>query len=97
LGALPVGLSPATWWGKNKLQVTDKGDLTVGFRYKEHEIISVDGILKVLLIIAIANMTTVTKSMGPAPSAFVVVPLVGAFFVDLSNALIINLLLYWFG
>jgi ESS family glutamate:Na+ symporter len=46
---------------------------------------------------AIANMTAVTKSMGPAPSAFVVVPLVGAFFVDLSNALIINLLLYWFG
>lgn len=213
---------------KNNLQVTDKGDLTVGFRYKEHEIISVDGILKVLLIIAIAiglgshfndllaalglvlpdfvaclfagivltntipkvftrfdwpsgtrslalvsdvslglflsmslmslqlwmlvdlagpllvlmivqvllicaytifvvfrllganyeaavicsgyaglalgatptaiaNMTAVTKSMGPAPSAFVVVPLVGAFFVDLSNALIINLLLYWFG
>ena len=46
---------------------------------------------------AIANMTAVTKSLGPAPKAFVVVPLVGAFFIDLSNAMIINLLLAWFG
>ena len=46
---------------------------------------------------AIANMTAVTKSLGPAPRAFVVVPLVGAFFIDLANAMIINLLLYWFG
>jgi ESS family glutamate:Na+ symporter len=46
---------------------------------------------------AIANMTAVTKSLGPAPRAFVVVPLVGAFFIDLANALIINLLLLWFG
>lgn len=46
---------------------------------------------------AIANMTAVSKSMGPAPGAFIIVPLVGAFFVDLSNALVINLLLYWFG
>jgi glutamate:Na+ symporter, ESS family len=46
---------------------------------------------------AIANMTAVTKSLGPAPRAFVVVPLVGAFFIDLSNAMIINLLLGIFG
>ena len=46
---------------------------------------------------AIANMTAVTKSLGPAPRAFVVVPLVGAFFIDLSNAVIINVLLEWFG
>lgn len=46
---------------------------------------------------AIANMTAVTKALGPAPRAFVVVPLVGAFFIDLSNALIINALLAWFG
>lgn len=46
---------------------------------------------------AIANMTAVTKSMGPAPRAFVVVPLVGAFFIDLANAMIINTLLAWFG
>lgn len=46
---------------------------------------------------AIANMTAVTKSLGPAPRAFVVVPLVGAFFIDLANAMVINLLLHWFG
>jgi ESS family glutamate:Na+ symporter len=46
---------------------------------------------------AIANMTAVTKSMGPAPRAFIVVPLVGAFFIDLSNAMIINGLLSVFG
>jgi ESS family glutamate:Na+ symporter len=46
---------------------------------------------------AIANMTAVTKSLGPAPRAFVVVPLVGAFFIDLSNALVINTLLGFFG
>ena len=41
---------------------------------------------------AIANMTAVTKSLGPAPRAFIVVPLVGAFFIDLTNAMVINLL-----
>ncbi|GHD15938.1 sodium/glutamate symporter [Halioglobus japonicus] len=46
---------------------------------------------------AIANMTAVTKSLGPAPRAFIVVPLVGAFFIDLCNAMVINLLLSWFG
>ena len=46
---------------------------------------------------AIANMTAVTKALGAAPRAFVVVPLVGAFFIDLSNAMVINLLLKWFG
>jgi ESS family glutamate:Na+ symporter len=46
---------------------------------------------------AIANMTAVTKSLGPAPRAFIVVPLVGAFFIDLSNAVIINFLLSIFG
>ncbi len=46
---------------------------------------------------AIANMTAVTKSLGPAPRAFVVVPLVGAFFIDLSNAVVINVLLGLFG
>ena len=46
---------------------------------------------------AIANMTAVSKSLGPAPRAFVIVPLVGAFFIDLANAMIINLLLFVFG
>ncbi|MEM8581847.1 MAG: sodium/glutamate symporter, partial [Pseudomonadota bacterium] len=39
---------------------------------------------------AIANMTSVTKSYGPAPLAFIVLPLVSAFFVDLANAFVIR-------
>ena len=42
---------------------------------------------------AIANMTAVTKSHGAAPLAFIVLPLVGAFFVDISNAFIIQFFL----
>lgn len=41
---------------------------------------------------AIANMTAVTKRYGPSPIAFVVLPLVSAFFVDLANAVIIQLI-----
>ena len=41
---------------------------------------------------AIANMTAGTKSLGPAPRALIVVPLVGACFIDLTNAMVINLL-----
>jgi len=40
---------------------------------------------------AIANMSAVTKHYGPAPLAFIVLPMVSAFFVDLANALIIRL------
>lgn len=39
---------------------------------------------------AIANMTAVTKRYGPSPIAFVVLPLVSAFFVDIANAIIIQ-------
>lgn len=39
---------------------------------------------------AIANMTAVTKTHGPAPTAFIILPLVGAFFVDITNALVIQ-------
>ncbi|MCG8692647.1 MAG: sodium/glutamate symporter [Minwuiales bacterium] len=42
---------------------------------------------------AIANMTAVTKTHGPAPTAFIILPLVGAFFVDITNALVIQLFL----
>ncbi len=42
---------------------------------------------------AIANMTAVTKSHGPAPTAFIILPLVGAFFVDLTNAVVIQVFL----
>ncbi|WP_268884073.1 sodium/glutamate symporter [Jannaschia marina] len=40
---------------------------------------------------AIANMTAVTKRYGPAPLAFIVLPLVSVFFVDLVNAVVIQL------
>ncbi len=39
---------------------------------------------------AIANMTAVTKSHGAAPLAFIILPLVSAFFVDISNSIIIR-------
>ncbi len=39
---------------------------------------------------AIANMTAVTKSHGPAPLAFIILPLVAAFFVDITNAFVIK-------
>ena len=39
---------------------------------------------------AIANMTAITEKFGPSPQAFIVVPLVGAFFIDISNAFIIQ-------
>jgi ESS family glutamate:Na+ symporter len=46
---------------------------------------------------AIANMTAVTKLYGPSPRAFIIVPLIGAFFIDLANAIIIQLYVGWFG
>jgi ESS family glutamate:Na+ symporter len=39
---------------------------------------------------AVANMRAITGRYGPAPRAFLVVPLVGAFFIDFANALIIT-------
>ena len=39
---------------------------------------------------AIANMQAVTDHFGPSPLAFVLVPIVGAFFIDLANALTIK-------
>jgi len=42
---------------------------------------------------AIANMTAVTKAHGPSPMAFIILPLVAAFFVDVANAFIIRLAL----
>jgi glutamate:Na+ symporter, ESS family len=39
---------------------------------------------------AIANMSSVTKRYGPAPLAFIVLPLVSAFFVDIANAFAIR-------
>ncbi len=39
---------------------------------------------------AIANMTAVTKAHGAAPTAFIILPLVAAFFVDVVNAFVIR-------
>lgn len=39
---------------------------------------------------AIANMQAVANRYGPAPVAFLVVPLTGAFFIDLANALVLT-------
>ena len=39
---------------------------------------------------AIANMTAVTKKFGVSHKAFIVVPLIGAFFIDIVNAIVIN-------
>ncbi|MEM6581308.1 MAG: sodium/glutamate symporter [Pseudomonadota bacterium] len=39
---------------------------------------------------AIANMTAVTKRYGPSPLAFVVLPLVSAFFIDIINSFAIQ-------
>jgi ESS family glutamate:Na+ symporter len=39
---------------------------------------------------AIANMTAVTKVHGAAPTAFIILPLVSAFFIDIANALVIG-------
>ena len=39
---------------------------------------------------AVANMEALTHRYGPSPQAFLVVPLVGAFFIDFLNALVIQ-------
>lgn len=39
---------------------------------------------------AIANMTAVTEKFGASPQAFLIVPLVGAFFIDIVNAFVIQ-------
>ena len=39
---------------------------------------------------AVANMEAITERFGPAPRAFLVLPLVGAFFIDFTNAIIIT-------
>lgn len=43
--------------------------------------------------VAIANMNALTTRYGPSPKAFLVIPLIGAFFVDLMNALVIKFFL----
>jgi ESS family glutamate:Na+ symporter len=42
---------------------------------------------------AIASMTAVTEHYGPSPNAFIILPLVSAFFVDLINVIAITFFL----
>ncbi|ANB72371.1 sodium/glutamate symporter [Paraburkholderia phytofirmans] len=42
---------------------------------------------------AIANMQAITDRFGPSHLAFLVVPMVGAFFIDIANAIVIKLFL----
>ena len=42
---------------------------------------------------AMANMQAITARYGPAPQSYLIVPLAGAFFIDLMNALVLTLLL----
>ncbi len=44
---------------------------------------------------AVANMRALVERYGPAPRAFLVVPLVGAFFIDFTNAIIITFFVNW--
>ena len=39
---------------------------------------------------AMANMGVLVEKYGPAPRAYLVVPMVGAFFIDFTNAIIIT-------
>jgi ESS family glutamate:Na+ symporter len=42
---------------------------------------------------AMANMQAITAKYGPAPTSYLIVPLAGAFFIDLMNAFVLTLVL----
>ena len=46
---------------------------------------------------AVANMDALSNKFGPSPTAFLVIPLVGAFFIDLINAFVISMLYNFMG
>ncbi|MGH9312052.1 MAG: sodium/glutamate symporter [Vicinamibacterales bacterium] len=46
---------------------------------------------------AMANMETLVERYGPSPKAFLIVPMVGAFFIDFTNAIIISFFLTLWG
>lgn len=43
--------------------------------------------------VGIANMNALTSRFGPSPKAYLVIPLLGAFFIDIANATLVQLLL----
>jgi ESS family glutamate:Na+ symporter len=75
--------------------------LTVGFRVmgKDYEsAVMSSGFIGFVLgttANAVANMRALVARFGPAPRAFLVVPLVGAFFIDFTNAIIITVFVNW--
>ena len=46
---------------------------------------------------AMANMAAVTKEHGPSPVALAVIPIMGAFIIQVSNAFVINIILMLMG
>ena len=44
---------------------------------------------------AVANMESLVSRYGPSPQAFLVVPMVGAFFIDITNAMVLQLYLHF--
>ncbi|TDS81624.1 sodium/glutamate symporter [Comamonas sp. JUb58] len=44
---------------------------------------------------AVANMQAITSQYGPSHKAFLIVPLVGAFFIDIINAFVLQLMIAW--
>jgi ESS family glutamate:Na+ symporter len=75
--------------------------LTVGFRVMGNDYESAvmsSGFIGFVLgttANAVANMRALVARFGPAPRAFLVVPLVGAFFIDFTNAIIITVFVNW--
>jgi ESS family glutamate:Na+ symporter len=46
---------------------------------------------------AMANMAAVTRTCGPAERAFLILPLVSGFLVDITNSLVIQRFISWLG
>jgi ESS family glutamate:Na+ symporter len=46
---------------------------------------------------AVMNMGSTVSRFGPSPMAFMVVPIVGAFFIDLTNLIIIQSYIFFIG
>ncbi len=46
--------------------------------------------------VGIANMNAITHKYGPSPKSYLVIPLLGAFFIDIANATVIQFILsFW--
>lgn len=43
--------------------------------------------------VGIANMNAITSRFGPSPKAYLVIPLLGAFFIDIANATLVQMIL----